>query len=202
MVPCDRCGVKFDPKNPQGCSQVPPDRQQRFHIHVHRYDHSTGKCLVCDVPDERMVFQVMYHLTTINPEEMTPAQYREASRMTMRQEGNMMYDLRIAYKNDHKYRVIVMARLYQMRDDHGLLVGQALLDVSRARVQKQNWNPFGQFYVRKTHRRNGLGTIMMAEMLHFCTTNNLGSLRVSRWSDGAREFFDTFDPQLVHSYDK
>lgn len=54
---CDRCGKGFIKGDISDiCTSVPPDREQRFHTHHHRWDHKSSKCLTCQVVDDRMIF--------------------------------------------------------------------------------------------------------------------------------------------------
>lgn len=130
----------------------------------------------------------------IDPFKLTPQQYREAYRMTMRKDGNMAYDLRrIRNPSINKVSIVEKAWLIQIRDESEVLLGQCLLDVSRYFKLEKAFGPYAQFYVRAYYRRQGLGSKLAHIACGIAEAENLGIIRGQKWDKRSEGFFRSLD---------
>lgn len=138
-------------------------------------------------------------IRVIDPKNLTPAEFRTASKLTRREHGTMMYDIRDAYhdKSNTNGVYIIQAWLIQVfRKSDNLLLGQCFLDVSIITKKNIRYRPFAQFYVRKEYRRMGLGRRLAKNALYICDQRGLGNPEFDAWSDESERFFRNVIPGL------
>lgn len=131
--------------------------------------------------------------------EMTAKEYKTCSNLTMRDHGMMMYSLRDVRRNCPDS----IALLVLEGND---IVGWALLIPTK--YDTDDWNskvyltPYArktakyyvQFYIKTTHRRQGIGRVLMDEVLFYSPRPF-----VFPWSDESAALFADY-PVLVESY--
>lgn len=121
-------------------------------------------------------------IITIPVQELSDSDYWKCHSLNARQAGQMRGAL-VRARRDNLNAKISLAK------EKDLLIGWAF-----AYKAPGIRYPFAHFYVRKTHRKNGVGRILMGEML-----NNYTKLRVYPHNDQSSIFFCEYRTSLVTS---
>ena len=145
--------------------------------------------------------QVRSNLVTKSVYDLTPAEFKRCYNLTLREEGRMADVLQ--YER-HKY---TYDGIEQPADEPSAqtvliqepktkkLLGWALFRPSQpGRGGRGKRRPEVMFYVRATHRRRGLGTILMQEALKLGKPHKLS---VSSDDKVAKDFFRRFKCSVV-----
>lgn len=108
---------------------------------------------------------------------LSPAEYRQVYSLNLRHNGTMQLRLREARKEKEPLKVV-------LAKEGDAIVGWSLIVPSPPgyRRRTEAW-----FYVRKSHRRRGVGTKLMAR------TRKLDDVMVVPWDDRSKAFFNRFD---------
>lgn len=141
-------------------------------------------------------------IRVIDPKDLTPAEFRIASRLNRRQHGTMMYDIRESYHdvpNDNGVYIVRAWLIQIFRESDNLLLGQCFLDQSIHAERNLKYPMFAQFYVRKEYRRMGIGARLAKNAIYICSqyTQGQGTLNFDAWSDESNEFFKATMPSFA-----
>jgi len=112
-------------------------------------------------------------------QDLSAHEYKALASLNMRGDGTMLGRLRQCRRGELKGRVVVA-------EDRRMVLGWAL-------VFWPGLRPRAAFYVRASHRRQGIGTRIAKEVEHW-----YGPVDVWSWREEAALFFDRFDGLVQH----